>query len=61
MKKFDYIDTFLMLLGLIISCVLYWGDKVGIFYGFIFATAILFAIRTGISGGFTLKRFKRKS
>lgn len=62
-KKFNFIDVALMLIGFVISITLY-GNEGGlaIFYGWFFATGILFAIRISFKeNGFTLDRFKRKN
>ena len=60
--KFDFIDGILMVIAIIFSYLIFKGDGVlAIFYGWIFATGILFAIKISFKDGFTLKRFKRKS
>lgn len=61
-KKFNLIDVVLMLIGFIISINLYVNEGgLAIFYGWFFATAILFAIKISFKDGFTLNRFKKKS
>lgn len=56
-KKFNFIDIALMLIGFIISIRLYSNEgALVIFYGWFFATGILFAIRISLKN-----RFKKEN
>jgi len=52
-KHFNFIDVILMLIGFIISMSLYGSEGIlSIFYGWFFATGILFAIRISLKYNF---------
>lgn len=55
-KKFNFIDIVLMLIGFIISMSLYRSEgALVIFYGWFFATGILFAIKISFTDKFKSK------